>query len=464
MASQLPYAPPSFVQQAPQAPQPIGNAPPWLQKKPAGATPDYSTMGGAMGPVADPYAPTSMASKPPGGPTDYSTMGGAGAGGGAMTPPGAPAPTYENPPPPPTESPYDMRSTDGHTFASFYADQQQQLAQQYAAARAAGDPNALANWRTALDNLKAPISSRGGGGEIPPPNLNDNSKPGGALYQGPGDGFGGPTPPAQPAAPGAPGGGLPPMAVDPATGPATGTMGPGGGMPPGDMAKPGADGQLPALDTDFTAASQRGADAAYRGATQFLDKDFGTARAALETRLTNQGLQPGSEAWNNAVSMMERNQNATRENAAFQAQGIGHQQAGDYLTRALQARSQLFGEGATTRGQDLQRYGIDQNTSLGRYNTDTSAELARRRLGLDEGSQNFGQLAQLIALSRGGVNMPNFGSPAPLDVGGANQIASANANAQAARDASNRASLAGLGASALSGIDWSRLFKRGYAP
>ena len=440
MASQLPYAPPSFAVQDP------GTAPPWLRKGTA-PQPNYDTMSQnntAGAPMSAPNVQGAPASQPP------------------------QAPTYQNPPPPPQEAPYDMRDTTGHTFATFYADQQQQLAQQYAAARAAGDPNAMANWRAGLDALKAPASSRGGGGEIPPPNLNDNSKPGGALYQGPGDGFGGPMPP--PSAPGAPVNppgkngsplldpnlnshtGGPNVVSDPAMGPQTDTM------EPGDLFKPGGMGGLPSINTDFSGQAQAGADAAYRGATQFLDKDFATARSALETQLTNQGLQPGSEAWNNAISMMERNQNATRQNAAFQAQGVGHQQAGDLLMRALQSRGQLFNEGATLRGQDLQRYGIDQSTSLGRYNTDTSAELARRRLGLDSNSQDFNQLIQLIAASRGGVNMPNFGNPAPLDVTGANSIASSNANAQANRDAQNRAILAQLGGSVLGGIDWGSLF------
>lgn len=439
------------IQQQPQAD--IGTAPPWMRKT--------STMTDASGNPVQAYA------------------GGAGATGG----------TYENPPPPPTNGgpntgvnlppvdnfpppppptnnsgPYDTRSVQGHTFASYYADQQNALAQQYAAARAAGDPNAMANWRAGLDSLRAHESSRGGGGEIPPPNLNDNSKPGGALYGIGGDGFGAgnqPTPPSGGM------GGNPPMATDPATGPQTDTVTidpreMGARLSPdpsgGDMFKPGGAGGLPPINTDFSGQAQAGADAAYRGATQFLDKDFATARSALETQLTNQGLQPGSEAWNNAISMMERNQNATRQNAAFQAQGVGHQQAGDLLMRALQSRGQLFNEGATLRGQDLQRYGIDQSTNLGRYNTDTSAELARRRLGLDSNSQDFNQLMQLIASSRGGVNMPNFGNPAPLDVTGANSIASSNANAQANRDAQNRAILAQLGGTALSNINWGSLF------
>jgi hypothetical protein len=240
-------------------------------------------------------------------------------------------------------------------------------------------------------------------------------------------------------------------------------------------------GGLPDVPTDFSGDAQRGADAAYKGATQFFDEDFGRDRSALESHLINQGFAPGSEAFNNEMGRMQRGQDAARENAAFQAQGVGFAQSGDLLQRALAARAASLGErtnmadriyGQTmgvanlalgSKGQDTaakaaisssgasagaSRYATD----AGRDKASLDAELALRNLGLASNNQDFTQAMAMAQMARGGVNMPNFGNPAPLDVGSAYGIASNNSNAAAGRDASDRAGLYGLGAAALNGI------------
>jgi hypothetical protein len=274
------------------------------------------------------------------------------------------------------------------------------------------NPNGQNIQQTGREPLPGGIGSLTGGGS-PPPN---------PLQRG-----GTPTMPGTPGLPGDQTGGTSPP--------------PGG--PTGGQSRWDQDldfSGLNGIDTDFTGAATKGADAAYKGASQFFDEDFGRERQANESRLLAQGLQPGSEAFETAMSRMERGQNATRQNAAFQAQGVGHQQAGDLLLRALQTRQQGVNEkfGSTDRrlagrGQDLQR----DTTGL-------NATLANKRFGLDEDNQSFQQLMQLLAASRGGVNMPNFGGVAPLDVGGANSIASSNSNAAANRDATDRGNWAAI--------------------
>ena len=238
---------------------------------------------------------------------------------------------------------------------------------------------------------------------------------------------------------------------------------------------------LPAIDTDFSGQAQKGAEAAYKGATQFFDEDFGRDRAAMETKLINQGFAPGSEAFKNEMGMMLRGQNAARENAAFMAQGVGHQQSGDLLLRALQSRGAMLGErtdmadrlfnqsfgvaGLGTQykqaqlGAQASKAAASASAAASQYASDAAnrraeleAALGMRRLELDESGQNFSQMVGLTGLSRGGVNAPNFGPPQPLDVGGAYGIASANNNAQMNRDASDRAGLYGLGGAALGAL------------
>lgn len=271
------------------------------------------------------------------------------------------------------------------------------------------------------------------------------------------------------------------------------------------------------FDDDFAGASQQGARDAYAGATQFMDEDFGRESDAARNRLINQGLQPGTEAYDREMALLSRGQNEARTQAAFRAQQVGHQQAGDLLTRALDTRrlqgleagqdastrlasrgmlGQEQGQDAATRlasrgalmgersqdadrlnnqssqlaqlllaarGQDYGRANAQDaamgaassanaSAAVARENMAMQSELERRRLGLSQDSMDFSQLMQLLQASRGGVNVPNFGSPSPLDVGGAYGIASNNNNAQQNRDATDRASYANLGAAAINGI------------
>lgn len=231
----------------------------------------------------------------------------------------------------------------------------------------------------------------------------------------------------------------------PAGAPATPGAAPPGtmGAAPASPSAPAWDAGLPSIDTDFSGQAQRGADAAYRGATQFFDEDFARDRDALESKLVNQGFARGTEGFDQALSTMMRSQNAARTGAAFTAQGVGHQQAGDLLLRALQARGALSGERLAARGQDLSRYGID-----------TNAELSRRGLGLNESNMDFQQLMQLLGMSRSGVNVPNFGAPSPLDVGSAYSIAGRNQD----RNAIDRNALYQLGGAALGGVNWGDVY------
>lgn len=112
------------------------------------------------------------------------------------------------------------------------------------------------------------------------------------------------------------------------------------------------------FDQDFAAAGQRGADAAYAGATQFMDEDFAQDNAALESRLTNQGFARGTEAFNNEMGRQQRGQNAARQSAAFQAQGVGHAQSGDFLDRALRTRQQQSSEQGQNAGMGLAARGM----------------------------------------------------------------------------------------------------------
>lgn len=123
-------------------------------------------------------------------------------------------------------------------------------------------------------------------------------------------------------------------------------------------------------------------DAIMRRTQPMLDR----SRASAETRLANQGIQQGSEAWRNAQSDIGRNENDAYSQAALQGistgqqarqQGIQEQQY--FNTRdlnqlnALRTGSQVqnpafggYAQQATTQGSDM----------LGAANSQYNAELA----------------------------------------------------------------------------------------
>jgi hypothetical protein len=101
---------------------------------------------------------------------------------------------------------------------------------------------------------------------------------------------------------------------------------------------------LPRLDTDFTGAAQRAQDAILGRLQPQMDQE----RAALETKLANQGITLGSEAWRNAMDDRSRATNDLRL-GAVQA---GNQEAQRLFSDAFQARQQGVAEHALPM-QDL---------------------------------------------------------------------------------------------------------------
>lgn len=231
------------------------------------------------------------------------------------------------------------------------------------------------------------------------------------------------------------------------------------------------------LNTDFSGDAQRAGDAFYKGATQYFEPDFARDTSALQTQLINQGFAPGSEGYNTQLDLLRRNQDQARTGAAAGAVSAGNQQAQNEFLQALQARQEQFGEagnvadraynqsagiaglGLGARGQDIGLQGSmaglaasRENAGASRYNADLQHQIQLQQLGLQANGQNFDQVMSLMGGARGGVNMPNFGNPQPLDVTGAGSLANQSTMLGNQATAARNAGLYGLGAAALSGL------------
>jgi hypothetical protein len=190
-------------------------------------------------------------------------------------------------------------------------------------------------------------------------------------------------------------------------------------------------------------------DAAYKQATQYFDSDFAREDDRLRTQLANQGFAVGSEGYNNEVGNMRRTHDSARTNAAFQAQQAGFAQALGLGNLALGARGQDTAETASRYGADASAGASHYASDAGLSSAELSAQVAMRRLGLDENNSNFSQLMQLIAGARGGVPNLGFGGPTPLDVTGAYGINQSGQNANTAYNAAQNSGLYNLGATLL---------------
>ncbi|MEY9782269.1 tail fiber domain-containing protein [Sinorhizobium fredii] len=117
-------------------------------------------------------------------------------------------------------------------------------------------------------------------------------------------------------------------------------------------------------ETDFSADRQRVEDALMSRLNPQLDRD----RAALETRLVNQGLQPGSEAYNRAIDEANRSSTDARLGAILNAgqeqsrlAGLANQSATFQNSAQQQAYNQQLGSGQFANAAQAQQYGQNAN-------------------------------------------------------------------------------------------------------
>lgn len=101
-------------------------------------------------------------------------------------------------------------------------------------------------------------------------------------------------------------------------------------------------------------ARQQAIDAAYGQSTSRLDPMFSRREEALRTQLLNQGLDPTSEAFENAMGDLGRERTDAYQAALNSAIGQGTTAGQAAFTQNLQARQQALAEALRRRGQPLE--------------------------------------------------------------------------------------------------------------
>ena len=118
-----------------------------------------------------------------------------------------------------------------------------------------------------------------------------------------------------------------------------------------------------------------------------LEPSIQRNRVSTETQLINQGLRPGTEAYDNAINLLGQQENDLRQQAALQGlnldlsanqQGFGQALAGGQFGN----QAQLAGFGASLQNQQAANQALAQNVNQ---------QLAAQQLANQAISQNFGQ-------------------------------------------------------------------------
>jgi hypothetical protein len=102
---------------------------------------------------------------------------------------------------------------------------------------------------------------------------------------------------------------------------------------------------------DGSAAREQAINAAYGSATSRLDPAFQQREQDLQTRLLNQGLQPGSEAYNREMSRLGNERTDAYNQALSSAIGQGTAAGNALFQQGMQSRQQAMEEMLRQRGQ-----------------------------------------------------------------------------------------------------------------
>jgi hypothetical protein len=114
-------------------------------------------------------------------------------------------------------------------------------------------------------------------------------------------------------------------------------------------------------------AQQKGQDAAYAAQTQYLDPQFSQEQTSLSSQLANQGLTPGSQAYNNAMLNFNNQKQQAYSNAQNQAIMTGSQVGAQNLQNQLagiNTQAGLIGQEGQNLGAQAGLYG-QQGQNLG---------------------------------------------------------------------------------------------------
>lgn len=192
----------------------------------------------------------------------------------------------------------------------------------------------------------------------------------------------------------------------------------------------------------------------YARIAESLDPTFEKQTSSFEQRMSNAGIPVGSEAYNEAYGEMLDQQNRSLRDAAYESAEMAPQLALAERDRQMSDRGQLYGEGLSSRQQNVSEDLAVQDDARAGF---SQAQTEQTRV-FDEDLARRQQYYNEIAALMGGqqlnpVNGGGGGGNAPLDVASAynaqNQAQLARYNAGQAQQANMMNGMFNLGSAAI---------------
>ena len=136
-----------------------------------------------------------------------------------------------------------------------------------------------------------------------------------------------------------------------------------------------------------------------------LEPSIAKNRVSTETQLVNQGLRPGSEAYDNAIKLLGQQENDQRTQAVLQGIGLDTSANAQGYGQALSSgqfgnQAQLSGFGAGVQNQQLGNQAIAQNYGQGLTSTQAQNAQVAQQFNQALSSGQFGNTAQQQALAQ----------------------------------------------------------------
>ena len=192
------------------------------------------------------------------------------------------------------------------------------------------------------------------------------------------------------------------------------------------LAQMGFGTQLTGLPSADQNVRQRLEDAMYAKSQSRLDPQFQQAESDLQSRLVNQGINPGSEAWQREMDNFARNRTDAYENARNSsiAQGAAELEA-DFrrgLSTRQQTASEMLSGQQLGQSSDLTNAQLGTQTSISNAGNQTQTGIANMTTQA-ENDRLLRQLETQVGLEnrRGDIQMAMGNQAAALDAGKANQ-------------------------------------------
>jgi hypothetical protein len=192
----------------------------------------------------------------------------------------------------------------------------------------------------------------------------------------------------------------------------------------------------------------------YARIAESLDPTFEKQTRGFEQRMSNAGIPVGSEAYNDAYGEMLDQQNRSLRDAAYESAEMAPQLALAERGQQMSDRGQLYGEGLSTRQQNVSEDLAAQEDARAGFSQSQSEQTRVFDEDLARRQQYYNELAALLGGQQlNPVNGGGGGGNAPLDVGSAynaqNQAQLARYNAGQAQQANMMNGMFNLGSAAL---------------